>query len=101
MCSGAFLCSFCQKVIRILIAMCAFYPIFFISVFPCYIVMYKKLTMILCLVGFPSYQDNPSEKEINQGTLVVFNLDSSVSNDKLHHIFGVYGEIKEVSLFQF
>lgn len=63
--------------------------------------MYKKLKMILCLVGFPSYQDNPSAKEINQGTLVVFNLDSSVSNDELHHIFGVYGEIKEVSLFQF
>ncbi|KAH9658560.1 protein MEI2-like 4 [Citrus sinensis] len=41
-------------------------------------------------------KDNPSEKEINQGTLVVFNLDSSVSNDELHHIFGVYGEIKEI-----
>lgn len=45
---------------------------------------------------FPIYQDNPSEKDINQGTLVVFNLDSSVSNDELHHIFGVYGEVKEV-----
>lgn len=41
-------------------------------------------------------KDNPSAKEINQGTLVVFNLDSSVSNDELHHIFGVYGEIKEI-----
>lgn len=41
-------------------------------------------------------KDNPSEKEINQGTLVVFNVDSSVSNDELHHIFGVYGEIKEI-----
>lgn len=29
---------------------------------------------------------------------MVFNLDSSVSNDELHEIFGVYGEIKEVKL---
>ncbi|XP_010250525.1 PREDICTED: protein MEI2-like 4 isoform X2 [Nelumbo nucifera] len=41
-------------------------------------------------------KDNPSEKDINQGTLVVFNLDSSVSNDDLRQIFGVYGEIKEI-----
>ncbi|KAJ4720316.1 Protein MEI2-like [Melia azedarach] len=41
-------------------------------------------------------KDNPSEKDINQGTLAVFNLDSSVSNDQLRHIFGVYGEIKEI-----
>lgn len=42
-------------------------------------------------------QDNPPEKDINQGTLVVFNLDPSVTNDELLQIFGVYGEIKEVS----
>ncbi|KAG2706426.1 hypothetical protein I3760_05G103400 [Carya illinoinensis] len=41
-------------------------------------------------------KDNPSEKDINQGTLVVFNLDSSVSNDELRQIFGAYGEIKEI-----
>ncbi|XP_072963804.1 protein MEI2-like 4 isoform X2 [Typha angustifolia] len=41
-------------------------------------------------------KDNPSEKDINQGTLVVFNLDSSVSNDDLQQIFGTYGEIKEI-----
>nr|XP_023871770.1 protein MEI2-like 4 isoform X2 [Quercus suber]POE86694.1 protein mei2-like 4 [Quercus suber] len=41
-------------------------------------------------------KDNPSEKDINQGTLVVFNLDSSVSNDELRQIFGVYGEIREI-----
>lgn len=41
-------------------------------------------------------QDNPSEKDINQGTLVVFNLDASVSNDDLRQIFGAYGEVKEV-----
>ena len=33
---------------------------------------------------------------MNQGTLVVFNLDSSVTIDELRQIFGVYGEIKEV-----
>lgn len=42
------------------------------------------------------FQDNPSEKDINQGTLVVFNLDASVSNDDLRQIFGPYGEVKEV-----
>ena len=41
-------------------------------------------------------QDNPSEKDINQGTLVIFNLDPSVSNEDLRKIFGVYGEVKEV-----
>lgn len=42
------------------------------------------------------FQENPSDKDINQGTLVVFNLDSSFSNDELREIFGVYGEIREV-----
>ncbi|KAK3183249.1 hypothetical protein Dsin_030535 [Dipteronia sinensis] len=41
-------------------------------------------------------KDNPSEKDTNQGTLVVFNLDSSVSSDELREIFGVYGEIREI-----
>ncbi|XP_022730533.1 protein MEI2-like 1 isoform X6 [Durio zibethinus] len=41
-------------------------------------------------------KDNPSEKDINQGTLVVFNLDSSVSTDELQRIFGAFGEIKEI-----
>ncbi|XP_012090584.1 protein MEI2-like 1 isoform X2 [Jatropha curcas] len=41
-------------------------------------------------------KDNPSEKDINQGTLVIFNLDSSVSTEELYKIFGVYGEIKEI-----
>lgn len=45
-----------------------------------------------------SCQDNPSEKDANQGTLVVFNLDSSVSTEELHQIFGIYGEIREVRL---
>lgn len=46
---------------------------------------------------FWPHQDNPSEKDINQGSLLVFNLDSSVSNDQLREIFGVYGAIKEVN----
>ncbi|XP_009373640.2 protein MEI2-like 1 isoform X1 [Pyrus x bretschneideri] len=41
-------------------------------------------------------KDNPSDKDINQGTLVLFNLDSSVSSDELSKIFGSYGEIKEI-----
>ncbi|KAF5196619.1 Mei2-like [Thalictrum thalictroides] len=47
-------------------------------------------------IHFSIPKDNPSERDINQGTLVVFNLDSSVSNDVLRQIFGVYGEIKEI-----
>ncbi|KAG6661642.1 protein MEI2-like 2 isoform X4 [Carya illinoinensis] len=47
-------------------------------------------------IHFSIPKDNPSEKDINQGTLVVFNLDPSVSNDDLCQIFGVYGEVKEI-----
>ncbi|MCD7473324.1 hypothetical protein HAX54_015107 [Datura stramonium] len=39
-------------------------------------------------------KDNPSEKDDSK--ISGFNLDSSVSNDELHQIFGVYGEIKEI-----
>uniref|UniRef100_A0A2N9EJK3 RRM domain-containing protein n=1 Tax=Fagus sylvatica TaxID=28930 RepID=A0A2N9EJK3_FAGSY len=42
------------------------------------------------------FVDNPSDKDINQGTLVVFNLDPSVSNEDLRQIFGAYGEVKEI-----
>ncbi|XVF49515.1 hypothetical protein PTKIN_Ptkin04bG0018700 [Pterospermum kingtungense] len=41
-------------------------------------------------------KDNPSEKDVNQGTLVVFNLDSSVTTDELQRIFGAFGEIREI-----
>ncbi|KAJ0475845.1 putative RNA recognition motif domain, mei2/Mei2-like RNA recognition [Helianthus annuus] len=47
-------------------------------------------------IHFSIPKDNPSEKDINQGTLVVFNLDASVSSDDLRHIFSVYGEVKEI-----
>ncbi|XP_047066293.1 protein MEI2-like 4 [Lolium rigidum] len=41
-------------------------------------------------------KENPLEKDNNQGTLAVINLDPSVTNDDLQHIFGGYGEIKEI-----
>ncbi|KAG7542413.1 RNA recognition motif domain [Arabidopsis thaliana x Arabidopsis arenosa] len=47
-------------------------------------------------IHFSIPKDNPSEKDVNQGTLVVFNLAPSVSNRDLENIFGAYGEIKEV-----
>ena len=48
------------------------------------------------MISFTVQQNNPSEKDINQGTLVAFNLDPSIPNEDLHQIFGVYGEVKEV-----
>ncbi|KAK4787602.1 hypothetical protein SAY86_011435 [Trapa natans] len=47
-------------------------------------------------IHFSIPKDNPSDKDINQGTLVVFNLDPSVSNEQLLKIFGSYGEVKEI-----
>ncbi|KAJ7947242.1 Protein MEI2-like [Quillaja saponaria] len=47
-------------------------------------------------IHFSIPKDNPSDKDINQGTLVVFNLDPSVSNEDLRQIFGSYGEVKEI-----
>ncbi|KAG6477108.1 hypothetical protein ZIOFF_066360 [Zingiber officinale] len=47
-------------------------------------------------IHFSIPKDNPSDKDVNQGTLVIFNLDPSVSNDDLKHIFGAYGEVKEI-----
>uniref|UniRef100_A0A7S1KLC6 RRM domain-containing protein n=1 Tax=Percolomonas cosmopolitus TaxID=63605 RepID=A0A7S1KLC6_9EUKA len=41
-------------------------------------------------------KDNPSDKDVNQGTLVIFNLDPEVSNEELLTEFGKHGEIKEV-----
>ncbi|KAL6634456.1 hypothetical protein ACP70R_027127 [Stipagrostis hirtigluma subsp. patula] len=41
-------------------------------------------------------KDNPADKDINQGMVVVFNVDPSVTNDNLHKIFGDYGEIMEI-----
>ncbi len=41
-------------------------------------------------------KDNPSEKDQNQGTLVVFNLDPCTTDGELLQIFGQFGEIKEI-----
>ncbi|KAK8530799.1 hypothetical protein V6N13_030739 [Hibiscus sabdariffa] len=42
------------------------------------------------------FEENQSEKDVNQRTVVVFNLDSSVSTDELQQIFCAFGEIKEI-----
>ncbi|XP_072959071.1 protein MEI2-like 2 [Typha angustifolia] len=47
-------------------------------------------------IHFSIPKDNPSDKDMNQGTLVIFNLEPSVSNDELREIFGAYGEVKEI-----
>jgi RNA recognition motif-containing protein len=33
---------------------------------------------------------------MNQGTLVIFNLEPAVSNEELLQIFGAFGEVREV-----
>ncbi|THU49644.1 hypothetical protein C4D60_Mb06t11700 [Musa balbisiana] len=48
-------------------------------------------------IQFSIPKDNPSEEDINEGMLIVFNLDSSITIDDLRQIFGIYGEIKEIS----
>eukprot|EP00850_Spirogloea_muscicola_P016532 SM000134S26975 [mRNA] locus=s134:296133:301171:- [translate_table: standard] len=47
-------------------------------------------------IHFSIPKENPTDKDVNQGTLVVFNLDASVSNDDLLQIFGAHGEVKEI-----
>ncbi|URE11219.1 RNA recognition motif 2 [Musa troglodytarum] len=41
-------------------------------------------------------KDNPSNQEMNQGTIVVFNLRPSLSTVDIAQIFAAYGEIKEM-----
>ena len=47
-------------------------------------------------IHFSIPKDNPSEKDSNEGTLVVSKLDFAVTNDELRQLFGVYGDIKEI-----
>ncbi|KAG0455801.1 hypothetical protein HPP92_023589 [Vanilla planifolia] len=47
-------------------------------------------------IHFSIPKENPTDKDLNQGTLVIFNLDPSVSNDDLQQIFGAFGEVKEI-----
>ncbi|WJX35106.1 hypothetical protein P8452_23138 [Trifolium repens] len=44
--------------------------------------------------SFP--KGNASEKDISHGTLMISGLDPSVLKEELKHIFGFYGEIKEI-----
>lgn len=57
----------------------------------CKILRHRKLD-----IHYSIPKDNPSDKDVDQGTVVVSNLESSVSNDDLRQILGVYGEIKEI-----
>ncbi|PWZ20771.1 Protein MEI2-like 4 [Zea mays] len=41
-------------------------------------------------------KDNPSEKDINQGMLAIFNVHPSITNNDIHQIFSEYGDIKEI-----
>lgn len=41
-------------------------------------------------------KENPSEKELNQGTLVVFNLDKSITNADLLKTFSKFGSVKDI-----
>ncbi|GJM91034.1 hypothetical protein PR202_ga07369 [Eleusine coracana subsp. coracana] len=46
-------------------------------------------------IHFSIPKENPSDKDMNQGTLVIFNLEPAVSNEELLQIFGAFGEIRE------
>lgn len=54
---------------------------------------------VIQLIDILLYQGKPSVRDFSQGMLVVSNVDHAISNDELHHIFGIYGDIKEVMLF--
>ncbi|KAJ8532224.1 hypothetical protein K7X08_012147 [Anisodus acutangulus] len=60
------------------------------------VLQHKPLRRRKLDIHFSIPKENPSEKDINQGTLVIFNLDPSVSNGDLLQIFGAYGEVKEI-----
>ncbi|KAG0447983.1 hypothetical protein HPP92_028068 [Vanilla planifolia] len=47
-------------------------------------------------IGYYLPMDNGLDKVINHSILSIFNLDSSVSIDDIHRIFGSYGVIKEI-----
>ena len=47
-------------------------------------------------IHYSNPKGNASEKDIGHGTLMISGLDSSVLKDELKHIFGFYGEVKEI-----
>lgn len=51
--------------------------------------------------NFSCYQENPSEKDMSKGALLINNLDSSISNEELNRMIKSYGEIKEVDIMRF
>lgn len=81
------------------------YALFAYLFLPFFLLIAGIIFTILHAFSKPSpfllHQDNPSDKDLNQGTLVVFNLDPSVSNEDLRQIFGAYGEVKEVIFFPY
>lgn len=46
-------------------------------------------------IRYSSPKDYPLDKDINL-SMVIVNLEASITNDDLHQIFGVFGEIKEI-----
>ena len=54
----------------------------------------KKLDIHFALPKDTSNGSN--DKVVNQGTLVVFNLDATITNEQLIQVFGNYGEIKDI-----
>ncbi|GJQ15033.1 hypothetical protein GpartN1_g6824.t1 [Galdieria partita] len=42
------------------------------------------------------FHSSNAASQFNNGTLVVFNLDPSITADELRKVFGVYGDIKEI-----
>ncbi|TVU32282.1 hypothetical protein EJB05_24006 [Eragrostis curvula] len=47
-------------------------------------------------IHFSIPKENPTDKDMNQGTLVIFNLEPAVSNEDLLRIFGAFGEVREI-----
>lgn len=41
-------------------------------------------------------KENASEPDLNQGTLVVFNMDSSIPRGRILELFSQFGEVKEI-----
>lgn len=56
----------------------------------------KHLNDVPLELNYYFLKDFSNTDEVNQGTLVIFNLDPSVSIAELHRIFGAYGEIREI-----
>ncbi|KAL8230465.1 hypothetical protein R6Q57_000243 [Mikania cordata] len=48
-------------------------------------------------IHYLNQKEDTSRQYLDQASLDVLNCDSSISNDKLHQIFGNFGEIEEIS----